>query len=360
MATPSVSSISPSSGSSLGGTSVTISGSSFEDGCTATIGGLNVNGLTFVSDTTLTGTAPSGMSGARDVVVTNPGFETGTLQSGFTYIGPPTVGSCSPNSGTIMGGQSITITGTDFMDGAYVTIGGNSASGVSVTGATSITCNTPQGVNPGGLVNVRVTNPDTQYGESAQYTYTLSSPTFSSISPNSGPTAGSQSVTITGTDFIVGAAVAIGWQSASDINVSSSTTITCTTPMHDVGAVDVVVTNPAPDSQQATGSGAYTYTHPAPFVDNVEPSSGSVDGGDEVVVHGTGFRDGATVTFGGSSATGVSVQSSTTINCTTPAHAAGPVDVVVTNDDAQTDTLTNGYTYTAGGGVGSTATLMGV
>ncbi|MGD0090302.1 MAG: hypothetical protein ABSE73_10315 [Planctomycetota bacterium] len=35
------------------------------------------------------------------------------------------------------------------------------------------------------------------------------------------------------------------------------------------------------------------------------------------------------------------------IVCTTPAHAAGPVDVVVTNPDGQSVTLTQGLTYTA-------------
>ena len=39
--------------------------------------------------------------------------------------------------------------------------------------------------------------------------------------------------------------------------------------------------------------------------------------------------------------------SSTSITATTAAHVAGAVNVVVTNTDAQSGTLTNGYTYTA-------------
>ena len=42
----------------------------------------------------------------------------------------------------------------------------------------------------------------------------------------------------------------------------------------------------------------------------------------------------------------MTVVSSTSITATTPAHAAGAVSVVVTNSDAQSGTLTNGYTYT--------------
>jgi hypothetical protein len=46
-------------------------------------------------------------------------------------------------------------------------------------------------------------------------------------------------------------------------------------------------------------------------------------------------------------ATNVAVSSSTTITATVPAHAAGAVNVVVTNSDTQSGTLTNGFTYTA-------------
>jgi hypothetical protein len=44
--------------------------------------------------------------------------------------------------------------------------------------------------------------------------------------------------------------------------------------------------------------------------------------------------------------------SSTSITATTAAHAAGAVNVVVTNTDSQSGTLTNGYTYTSSGGGG--------
>jgi hypothetical protein len=48
----------------------------------------------------------------------------------------------------------------------------------------------------------------------------------------------------------------------------------------------------------------------------------------------------------------VTVVNSTTITATTAAHAAGAVNVVVTNTDAQSGTLTNGYTYTTSSGGG--------
>ena len=61
------------------------------------------------------------------------------------------------------------------------------------------------------------------------------------------------------------------------------------------------------------------------------------------------------MSLGGTAATGVTVVSSTSITATTGAHAAGAVNVVVTNTDAQSGTLTNGYSCTSGGGGGSIA-----
>jgi len=81
-------------------------------------------------------------------------------------------------------------------------------------------------------------------------------------------------------------------------------------------------------------------------VSSVSPATGSTAGGAAVTVSGTGFTAGATVTFGGVSATNISVNSGTSISARTPAHAAGAVDVVVTNTDGQSGTLSAGFTYT--------------
>ncbi len=82
-----------------------------------------------------------------------------------------------------------------------------------------------------------------------------------------------------------------------------------------------------------------------PTVVSCSPNQGTTAGNSLVTITGTGFLDGATVTFDGSDATVVTVVSTTTITCRTPAHALGAVDIVVTNLDTQSGTLTNGYTY---------------
>ena len=93
----------------------------------------------------------------------------------------------------------------------------------------------------------------------------------------------------------------------------------------------------------------------APTVSAISPNTGTANGGTAVTVTGTGFRSGATLTIGGTAATGVTVVSSTLITATTPAHAAGAADLGVVNTDNQMGTLSGGYTYTSGTGGAPTA-----
>jgi hypothetical protein len=88
-----------------------------------------------------------------------------------------------------------------------------------------------------------------------------------------------------------------------------------------------------------------TRTLPPVTVTSVSPAGGTSTGGTNVTVNGTGFIAGATVTLGGTAATNVVVVSAIKLTATTPAHAAGAINVTVTNTDASTGTLTSGYTY---------------
>jgi hypothetical protein len=84
---------------------------------------------------------------------------------------------------------------------------------------------------------------------------------------------------------------------------------------------------------------------PPPTVTSVVPPAGKTAGGKNVTINGTNFQSGATITFGGNAATNVVFVSSTKLTAKTPAHAAGFVNVTVTNPDAQSGTLPNGYKY---------------
>ncbi|MGZ8812224.1 MAG: IPT/TIG domain-containing protein, partial [Thermoanaerobaculia bacterium] len=97
-----------------------------------------------------------------------------------------------------------------------------------------------------------------------------------------------------------------------------------------------------------TSTGIYMLAlDPAPAVTAaLSPSSGSSSGGTTVTITGTGFKSGVTVMFGGTPGT-VTGSTGTSITVTSPPHAAGAVDVAVSNTDGQTAVVSNGFTYTA-------------
>ena len=68
----------------------------------------------------------------------------------------------TPNSGTTNGGTAVTITGTGFLAGASVKLGGTSATSVTVANGTAITAITPAHV--AGAVSMVVTNTDALSG----------------------------------------------------------------------------------------------------------------------------------------------------------------------------------------------------
>lgn len=79
-------------------------------------------------------------------------------------------------------------------------------------------------------------------------------------------------------------------------------------------------------------------------ITTVTPNSGAAAGGTPITIVGTNFAGVTAVTIGGVPATALVVHDETTITCTTGAHAAGAVNVVV-SDDSGPITKVNGYTY---------------
>ena len=82
----------------------------------------------------------------------------------------------------------------------------------------------------------------------------------------------------------------------------------------------------------------------AAAITTVTPSTGLAAGGTVVTINGSNLGGVESVTFGGTQATNVQVLSQQQVRCTTPAHAAGAVNVVV-NDDAGPVTKVGGFTY---------------
>lgn len=263
----------------------------------------------------------------------------GSGGGGGSLFPPPVITSVTPTSGPSAGGTAVTITGTSFRQGAIATVAGTVAPVTSFSATALVILTPPHGAGP---ADIKVTNPD---GQSATrlsaFVYVSGPPVLTSVSPTSGATTGGTAVTLSGANFQAGATVLMGAASATVTSVSA-TSISVVTPAHAAGVVDVTVSNP--DALIATLPGAFTYLSVAPVLSSVTPATGNVAGGTSVTLSGSNFQQGASVTFGGLAATVHSV-SATSIAAQTPAHAVGAVDVTVTNLDAKSVTLTNGFTY---------------
>lgn len=83
-------------------------------------------------------------------------------------------------------------------------------------------------------------------------------PTFTSVTASTGTSAGGQTITVAGTLFRPGAQVFLGDQECTAVIVASALSLTCTTPPHAAGLVDLTVTNP--DGETVTATGAFTFT----------------------------------------------------------------------------------------------------
>lgn len=81
---PTITSVTPSSGATAGGTVITITGTNLGGVTSVTVGGSPVT-VTGGTSTTITGTTPAGRAGPVNVVVTTPGG-TVTDTGGYTYV----------------------------------------------------------------------------------------------------------------------------------------------------------------------------------------------------------------------------------------------------------------------------------
>ena len=143
-----------------------------------------------------------------DVKLINPDAQESTIVNGFTYIEPapepaPTIISLSAVSGSVSGGEKVTITGTNFTNYTKFKFGDKYASALSQTfiSSSEIEVVVPLSTSV-GLVDVVVQNSDGQTATlAAAYSYEGLSPTITSLHVYEGPVSGGTYVYIYGTNF---------------------------------------------------------------------------------------------------------------------------------------------------------------
>ena len=357
---PTLTSVTPSAGKANYGTNIVIIGTGFRPSPTVTIGGYSATNIQYISSTEIHATTPSSIGdGTYTLEVSNtPDYQPASTT--FTFYDAPTVTGVSPSWATGNGGQTLTISGTKFysqtVDNSDVTVsvGGADCDSITILSTSSLTCTLTAGASA-GLQNISVTTPSgTGTGNNLITIYYA--PTVTGFSPTWGISAGGTSVTINGTNFRSGASVYFGATQVptGDVTFIGDTALQVITPAHTAGIVAVRVVNPTPDFQEASLSG-FEYKD-QPTITNVSPSSGPTTGGAHVTITGTYFNTGATVMFGTTSSSSVTVNSSTEIVAVAPAHTAGTVNVTVTNPNTLYATASNAYTYLTSSGSNSTVT----
>jgi hypothetical protein len=111
------------------------------------------------------------------------------------------------------------------------------------------------------------------------------------------------------------------------------------TALDDLDHLLLIDTTVAPPTSSCT-----PYPMP-PYITLIAPITGAAAGGTAVTITGVGFTGATAVNFGATPGTAFSVVSDTSITVTSPAHAAGAVDVTVVKSGGNAVDYA-GYTYT--------------
>jgi len=112
---PVVSGISPAFGPMAGGTTVTLTGAGFTGTTQVLFDGVAATGVTVVSDTQITATAPAHVAADVDVSVVTPAGISNAGSATFSYSAiAPTISSLGTTSGPTSGGTLVTINGANL------------------------------------------------------------------------------------------------------------------------------------------------------------------------------------------------------------------------------------------------------
>lgn len=160
----------PSAGALAGGQTLTLLGTGFLTGATVTVGGVTCASPVVVSSTQMTCISGAHTAELAGATVTNPGGQSGSKTSSYTYQPAPTVVSGTASSGPQVGGQSVVVAGTGFLSGMTLDFGGSACASVVINSSTSASRTTS--AHAAGVVTVTATNLDGQLGTlNSGYTY---------------------------------------------------------------------------------------------------------------------------------------------------------------------------------------------
>ncbi|OPF75582.1 hypothetical protein VT50_0224465 [Streptomyces antioxidans] len=324
---PVLTTVVPGQGPPSGGNTVTLTGSGFTSATAVRFGATPATSFTVVSDTQITAVAPPG-TGTVQVTVTGPGGTSNGQPYSYVTAPVPVLISASPDQGPVVGGNTVTLAGSDLTGVTAVTFGSTPALSFTVDSATQITAVAPPGA--AGPVQITVTGPGgTSNGVAYFY---VGVPTLTDASPATGPASGGTTVTLTGTNLLNATAVKFGAVDATSFTVVSATQITAVSPPGS-GTVQITVVTPG-----GTSNGVpFTYVA-APVLTSLSPTEGPVAGGNTVTLFGSGLATTSSVLFD-STPVSFTIVSDSAVTAVAPAGPAGPVNVTVTTPGGTSNSL---------------------
>jgi hypothetical protein len=288
--------------------------------------------------------------------VNTTSFDVGAVeyQHNRSVAGPPTLTSVTPNVGERGQTVAVTLTGTNLTSTSAVTVSGTgvTVTNVVVVNDTTVTANFVVASNASlGADFVTVTTAGGTTAPPLQFT--VSGPSLTSISPNSGARGRSVPVTLTGVDFSGATNVTVSGSgvTVSGFTVVNDTTITATFAISN--SAGLTARNVAVATPNATGgvTNSVTFTITGPTLTSVNPSSGLRGQTVNVTLTGADFTGATAVSAGtGIVVSNVVVVSDTTITATfavatgTGAPLGGHTVTVSTPGGSAT--RANGFTVT--------------
>ena len=336
---PHVSSVSLSSGSVAGGTELQINGGGFIDSDTQVVidGAVcEIKSLGYTQLKCVTARHTAGGPYNISVTVKSMAAECPSNDCLFEYSEDKTPHVTAVQPTEVAGDTTITITGSNFGVKTAVVSIGNIDLIVQSTTDTKILCNI--GNIPVGDNTLHVTLPGR--GFPVEEFKVTGSAVISSVSPTDGSLAGRTMVTIEGNGFVSGdTLVKIDGKDCvvKTVNLSS---LTCETPPHAAGDVNIVVTS----NSKSYPSQSFSYTDAVtPKVTSITPTEGYV--GDTITITGSGFSDSDNVVTMGGVACNISSSSTTKIQCAVGKQLAGQYDVVVMVPVKGAASSTSQFTY---------------
>jgi len=233
--------------------------------------------------------------GQYDVYVRDPAGDLEMATGLIDLVAPaPALQQLSAPSGSAAGGETVTLLGTGFQNGAYVLFGGIEALEVSFVDSATIVATTP--AHAPDTVSVAVHNPDGQQSRLENAFDFTDQPEFQRLFPAAGQAAGGTTLLINGGSFAPDMEVELGGQPLFVVWLSARL-VRVTTPAHAVGAVDLVLRNPG--EPETVAASAFEYVAEAdPQITEFTPDRGPRTGGTRVRLKGLNLDEVVEVRFG--------------------------------------------------------------